>query len=178
MRWFANQAEDPTISMFGIFNCDVLVGVCGFTDISHVNRRAEFSLYIGLEYQRMGYGIQALKTLFHHGYGDLNLKVIWGETLETNPALHCFEKLGMQIEGVRREFYYKDGEYLDAILISMTREEFSNELVRWEGAYDGDSTSDIGANLGPWDRLLCRIKAFAGSPKNEDRASMAGRTGC
>lgn len=161
-RWFDKQSQDASISMFGIFRCDVLVGVCGFTDIDHLNRRAEFSLYVGIEHQRKGYATAALKTLFHHGFADLNLRTIWGETMGGNPAFHLFQNFGMTHDGARRSFYYKDGEYLDAHMLSMTREEFSNELVRWEGAYDGDKDSNRTGIFGAWDRMLHRDKAPEG----------------
>ena len=107
---------------FGLRN---LVGVCGLTDINLIHRRAEFSLYIFPEYHRRGYAKDALKALFRHGFDDLNLHSIWGETFDGNPALSLFtDKLGMVYEGTRRQFYFKNGKYVDAHIISLTKEEF------------------------------------------------------
>lgn len=165
-KWFDKQSADPSISMFGIFKSDSLVGVCGFTDMDYLNRRAEFSLYIGLEYQRKGYAFSALQTLFYHGFADLNFRTIWGETMGGNPAIHLFTKFGMSTDGYRRQFYYKNGEYLDALMLCMTREEFSNECVRWEGTYAGDKDTDRTGILGAWDRMLHRDKAAEGDSKD------------
>lgn len=101
------------------------VGCCGLTSIDHINRRAEFSCYIGPEHQRKGYARSALTELFNHGFDDLNLNVIWGETFDGNPALNLFVDLGMTVEGTRREFYFKEGRYLDATLVSVRRDEWN-----------------------------------------------------
>ena len=124
--WHKRISSDPTIRMYTIYMGDS-VGVCGLTDIDHVNQRAEFSCYIYPEHQGSGYATKALKTLFKHGFDDLNLNMIWGETFEGNAAIHIFtEKLGMFLEGTRRNFYYKKGKFLDAHLLSISKEEFRN----------------------------------------------------
>lgn len=124
-RWFKRILEDPSIKMFEIYSTyNGVVGVCGFTDIDRINQRAEFSLYIAPEYHRKGYARAALKTLFAHGFMNQNLNVIWGETFSGNPAYDLFLEIGMKHEGTRREFYFKDGRFIDARLISMTRDDY------------------------------------------------------
>ena len=126
MYWYKNIANSGKNRMYAIRSgSNKLVGVCGFTDIDHICRRAEFSLYIGPENQRCGYAENGLKTLFRHGFDDLGLNIIYGETFEGNPALRLFKKLGMKIEGVRREFYWKDGDFLNATLVSIKRDELA-----------------------------------------------------
>jgi len=124
--WYQLQAQDPTMCMFVINNIDNKpVGVCGLTSIDHRNSRAEFSCWIDPDEQQKGYCTNGLKTLFAHGFKDLNLNIIWGETFDGNPALRIFrEKLGMKYEGARRQFYFKGGKYIDAHLISITKDEF------------------------------------------------------
>jgi RimJ/RimL family protein N-acetyltransferase len=131
--WFRKQREDPSIEMWAITSKDnagediySLVGVCGLTDIDHLNRRAEFSLYIGKSYWGKGLGTYALFQLFLKGFNDLNLNLIWGETFKDNPARKLFRHMGMTEEGTRRSFYYKNGLYTDAILYSIKAEEFDN----------------------------------------------------
>ena len=112
-------------------NSTGFVGMCGLTDIDLINRRAEFSLYIVPECWKKGYGKAALQTLFSHGFRNLNLNVIWGETFDENPAIELFKNLGMYYEGTRNEFYYRDGSYIDAHLISMSRSQFDNIEKTW-----------------------------------------------
>jgi RimJ/RimL family protein N-acetyltransferase len=133
-EWFDKIRNDPKIKMYSILapGNDEYVGVCGLTDIDRVNQRAEFSLYIGPEYQRKGYAKAALKTLLSHGFLNQNLNVIWGETFEDNLALNMFMDIGMYREGSRRQFYYRSGKFIDAYLVSMTRSEFME--AKWRTA--------------------------------------------
>jgi len=123
--WFHNQSMDPKIRMYLIKTIlDTPVGVCGLTDIDLINQRAEFSLYIGKEHQRKGYAKEALKALLAKGFSSMPLNLIWGETFDGNPAARLFEEIGFKKEGIRRDFYFKDGKYIDAILYSIKRGEF------------------------------------------------------
>lgn len=119
--WFDGNTE----KMYAIRLCRAteIIGICGLTSIDTIARRAEFSLYIGPEHWRKGYARKALKTLFRHGFDNLNLNLIWGETFDGNPAYDLFISLGMKPEGLRREFYFKDGKYIDAHLLSIKRDE-------------------------------------------------------
>lgn len=128
-RWFEKQASDPSISMYGV--CDQhghLIGVCGFTSIDLINRRAEFSLYIAPDKHGNGYGKKALLALFSHGFMNFGLNCIWGETFENNPAINLFESIGMKQEGTRRDFYYRDGHFIGAHLYSLLRPEWDRWL--------------------------------------------------
>jgi RimJ/RimL family protein N-acetyltransferase len=130
-NWFRSLAGNPKIRMFSIIEEDgTFVGVCGLTDIDPINSRAEFSLYIGPDYHGKGLGKAALKTLLDHGFYDLNLFCIWGETFHGNPAAKMFESLGFQKEGIRRGFYYREGAHIDATLYSMLRGE-----EQWHGQH-------------------------------------------
>lgn len=132
-RWFLKQSQDPTIQMYKIM---VLqkgkaspVGVCGFTSIDHLHRRAEFSLYIAYQAQGFGIGKGALTLLLQEGFGNHNFHLVYGETFDGNPAAKTFEKLGFVKEGTRRDFYFKNGRYLDAHLYSITEDEWNQRKL-------------------------------------------------
>jgi len=125
--WFNAQHADRTIKMYAIevdsneFK-NVFVGVCGLTDICHVHSRAEFSLYVSPESQGKGIGRAALHALLKHGFMNLNLRQIWGEVFDGNPAMKTFLDIGFEETGHRPEFYFKDGKYLCAHLITLFRD--------------------------------------------------------
>jgi ribosomal-protein-serine acetyltransferase len=102
------------------------VGVCGLTDIDLVNRRAEFSLYIGPEYHGCGYGEASLRALIKKGFNSYGLKSIWGESFTGNMAMKMFYKVGFKHDGVRRSFYFRDGKFIDAHLFSILRDEWKD----------------------------------------------------
>lgn len=126
--WFERQSKDPATRMYKIqrrlSSAVETIGACGFTSIDQLNRRAEFSLYIGPEFQRQGAGAQSLSVLLMHGFQNLGLNVIWGESFAGNPAIRMFEKLGFEAEGNRRDFYFRDGRFIDAHLFSIRRDEW------------------------------------------------------
>jgi RimJ/RimL family protein N-acetyltransferase len=124
LEWYQRMRKDPTIRMFRIQTKDKFIGICGLTSIDMVNRRAEFSLYLGPQHQGQGFAMPALMTLIHHGFNTYGLNVIWGESFEGNKAMRLFEAIGFKKEGTRREFYYRDGEYIDAHLYSITRNDW------------------------------------------------------
>lgn len=124
LEWFSQVQKDPKIKMYMVYDGGTLVGVCGFTDVDWINRRAEFSLYIGPEFHGDGLGIAALGALLGHGFNALNLNCIWGECFDGNPAMKTFKKLGFKEEGRRRQFYYREGKYIDAILVSILKDEY------------------------------------------------------
>ena len=123
MEWYKRQGSDPQIKMYSIYAANEFVGVCGLTSIDHVNSRAEFSLYIAPEHQRMGYARKALKCLLMHAFKNLGLNLVWGETFDGNPAAKMFEELGFKKEGTRREFYFKEGKRIDCHLYSILASE-------------------------------------------------------
>lgn len=125
LEWYHRQRKDPSTRMFLVRgDGGKPIGVCGLTSIDMVANRAEFSLYINPRVQGRGYGKAALKTLFKYGFDAMGLHLIWGETFSKNPAQHLFEKIGMKKEGVRRAFYFKEGQYVDTYLYSIVRGEF------------------------------------------------------
>lgn len=149
--WYEWQAKDPHTSMFAIEHVGGLVGVCGLTSIDWINRRAEFSLYIDPDQQGRGYGPAALAALITHGFRSLGLNVIWGEVFDGNPALKHFNAIGFKHEGTRREFYFRDGAFIDAHLISITSKEWETwkslhlPLASSSGSSPDPSSAEAGA---------------------------------
>lgn len=138
-EWFKWQANDPHTSMFALERHGVVMGVCGLTSIDYVNSRAEFSHYTIPSHQGKGYAKEALDQLFYYGFCHLGLNRIWGEVFEGNPALTLFtDYLGMKIDGVREEFYYRDGRYIDATLVSIGSANFLDRYFKREAGHPND----------------------------------------
>ena len=152
-RWLDRIERDPSIKMFGIAVNDERVGVCGLTSISPINQSAEFSLYIAPEHQGNGHGKKALLVLLRHGFLDLNLNRIWGESFDGNPAKKTFLEIGMRSEGVLRETYFRQGRFIDSEIFSMLRSEYVDRYdlggaVPFESPDGGDSVLAPGVSPG------------------------------
>lgn len=122
-QWLEKIKSDPSIKMFGIEDGQNCVGTAGLTSIRQDHGSAEFSLLIDPDKHGKGYGTAALIELLKYGFKHLRLNCIYGETFVGNPAIKMFRKLGMTEEGLMRQRYFKNGEYVDCIPISITRKE-------------------------------------------------------
>lgn len=167
-EWEHKIENDPKIKMFGIMKKEYCpdglptgfitydVGVCGFTSIDRTNQSAEFSLYIAPQFQRKGFAKDALFILLQHGFQDLNLNRVWGESFDGNPAQTLFKKLGMHLEGTLKEAYFRSGQFIHSHIWAITRKEFcelhSNRLS--DGVQRPVRNAESGSNSGksayPW----------------------------
>jgi RimJ/RimL family protein N-acetyltransferase len=66
-----------------------------------------------------------MRLLLRIGFEKLNLNRVALEVFENNPrAIRAYEKAGFVHEGRRRQGIYKNGQYLDILLMSVIRSEW------------------------------------------------------
>jgi diamine N-acetyltransferase len=102
-----------------------LIGDCGFTHIDWQNRSAEFGIAIGdKSYWNRGYGTEAVRLLVGYGFNTLNMNRIYLRVFENNPgAIRAYEKAGFVHEGRQRQAQFRDGKYIDVLVMSILRSE-------------------------------------------------------
>ena len=103
-----------------------LIGSLAFNEIDWRNRAAEFGIMIGDKtYWNRGYGTEAVRLLVNHGFNTLNLNRIFLRVFENNPrAIRAYEKAGFVHEGRLRQAEFRDGKYIDVLMMSMLKDEF------------------------------------------------------
>ena len=103
------------------------IGNVGLHQIEQTNRCAEFGIFIGDKaFWDHGYGSDATLLTLKHGFETLNLNRIYLYVFETNPrAIHVYEKIGFVHEGILRQSIYRNGRYIDTIVMSMLRTEWN-----------------------------------------------------
>jgi RimJ/RimL family protein N-acetyltransferase len=103
-----------------------LIGTCGFFNFDSRNASAEFGIMIGEKaYWDRGYGTEAVRLLVKHGFNTLNLNRIHLRVFETNPrATRAYEKAGFTHEGCQRQAEFREGKYIDVLVMSILRSEF------------------------------------------------------
>jgi RimJ/RimL family protein N-acetyltransferase len=106
---------------------DNAVGIVNLTGIHAVNRSAEFSIMIGdTHYWGKGIGKVATLEMLKHGFQNLNLHRIYLYVLTRNSrAIHMYEKVGFQQEGLLREAVFKNGVFEDMVLMSVLQKDFN-----------------------------------------------------
>jgi diamine N-acetyltransferase len=131
-RWFENlanrQAEERPLAL-DVGQSDgswTHIGSIGLDQIERTNRAAEFGILIGdKSFWNSGYGTEATRLTLKHGFETLNLNRIYLYVFETNPgAIRAYEKAGFVHEGKLRQSMYRNGRYLDTLLMSILRSEW------------------------------------------------------
>lgn len=102
------------------------IGNCGLFDFDWRCRSAEVGIFIGEKsLWNQGYGTDVMRLLLKHGFQTLNLNRICLRVYETNPrAVRSYEKAGFTHEGRQRQGTYKDGKFIDVLLMSVLRSEW------------------------------------------------------
>lgn len=125
-NWFDKQATDPRIQMFAYYEKNIFVGVSGFTSIDMLNRSAELSFYIGPEYHGYGFSNRGFTELITHGFKNFGFHSLWAECFDENVVNHVLMKLGMKLDGTRRQAYFKDGRFIDAHILTILENEWNS----------------------------------------------------
>lgn len=103
------------------------VGGLGFHTVDWPDRSAELGIVIGnREFWGAGYGTDATRTLVRWGFDELNLNRVWLRVLEDNPrGIRCYEKVGFRVEGRLRQDRFREGRYVDTIIMGILRGELA-----------------------------------------------------
>ncbi|UCC16213.1 MAG: GNAT family N-acetyltransferase [Dehalococcoidales bacterium] len=102
------------------------VGAIELGDINTNDHCASFGISIGeKDYWSKGYGTEAAQLIIRYGFEQLNLHRISSVVFSFNErSLRLHTKVGFIQEGLRREAWYRDGEYHDEVLFGLLRKEW------------------------------------------------------
>ena len=108
-----------------------LVGSIALNSIHQQDGRFHFSMRIGREYRRQGYGEDALRIILRYAFYELRLQKCEVACIEGNTgAIALYKKVGFQEEGMQRRHAYTNGRFYDWILLGLLREEFDENEGR------------------------------------------------
>ena len=130
-RWYDNymQNRNTTIrcAIVEATDEDNILGLISLTNINFINRSAEFHIMIGdTKNKGKGIGYFATIEILTHAFNNMNLNRIELGVLESNTrALKLYEKVGFNREGVKCQSIYKNGKFVDMIMMAILKEEFA-----------------------------------------------------
>lgn len=135
-KWFDSLQQTKHINyMFTIVDLKTNepIGACGLLYINWINRSGDFSFYIGKDNTYINdetISKEAVSLLIEYGFNNLNLNKIWMELYEFDDAkISFFKKIfNFKVDGILRENCYEDGKYWNSYIISLLKNEFSNNL--------------------------------------------------
>jgi RimJ/RimL family protein N-acetyltransferase len=102
-----------------------LIGGAGLHQIDPIHRRAVFGIFIGdVDEWGKGHATDASRLMIQVAFERLNLRRIELDVHSFNPAAkRVYEKLGFEVEGVRRQHTHHQGRYHDTYLMALLRPE-------------------------------------------------------
>lgn len=105
---------------------NLCVGHVGLYEIDYRVRKAGIGTLIGEKKLRgRGLGYRVKKAVIEYGFSELNLHKIESLVLENNPAsIRINEKLGFKTDGLLRDYQFRNGAYLNAVLMSLLENEW------------------------------------------------------
>ena len=105
------------------------LGEVVLNEMDSVNRSANIRIGVDTRHTGKGYGTEAMKLMLRYGFDTLKLHRIDLGVYTFNPrAIHVYEKIGFQREGILRDVLYSDGEFHDEIKMSILEEEFRGTI--------------------------------------------------
>ena len=118
---------------------DEILGLVSLVSINYMNQSAELHIMIGdKQNQGRGLGTFAVRSMLDHSFNNMNLQRVELMVLEDNVrAKHLYEKCGFVYEGRKRKAKYKNGKFVDMLMYSILKPEFSGggityKLPEWQ----------------------------------------------
>ena len=101
------------------------VGICDIWPHSMSPHTGEIGIALNPALRNKGFGTETMKFLLWFGFNMRNYQRIELEVIEGNdPAKHVYEKVGFKEVGRHRNYIFRNGKYLDTILMDILREEW------------------------------------------------------
>lgn len=129
-RWLQSVWADPARAYYVLYAPPdpAFMGVVRTADIDRINHSMTVGGDILPCFQNQGYGQRMFELIKSFCFDQLNMHRIWLMVMETNKrAIHVYEKTGFKHEGRQREAIYRDGRYVDYLMMSMLKEEFDGQ---------------------------------------------------
>jgi len=125
LQWWESSYNKKNEKNFIIISQETnqLVGTISLVNIDNRNKKAELGrLFVFDEYLGKGFSKDAMKLVIDYGFKHLNLHKIYLEVFTANKkAISLYEKMGFKEEGCLKAHIYKNGDYLDILLMSLFR---------------------------------------------------------
>ncbi len=102
---------------------DKLIGGCRISKDSE--REGNLGYILNRHYWGNGYATEATKSMVEFGFKELDVHRIYTDCHPDNVrSIRVLEKVGMTVEGIRREYTKIHGEYSDMLLFSILEHEW------------------------------------------------------
>lgn len=126
-RWYKTRNEQPDRLDLAIVDnlTNKVVGEVVFNEYDDNANKVNFRILIGPDGRNKGFGSEATALFLKYGFDILKLHKIELQVFSFNPrGEHVYIKNGFVLEGVLREDFKYEGEYVDYKLYSILSTEY------------------------------------------------------
>ena len=126
-KWFETLSCNSLNQRFIIENDkNQQIGMANIVNINFKDGNAEIGLLLDPAFQGKGFGKKIVDTIANYSFNQLRLNRIETTIISINqPSLKLFlNKCGWKQEGILRSWYYRNGMYIDKIILAILKEEF------------------------------------------------------
>ena len=130
-EWIAKHSpawDEGSLAAFAItWPAGGLVGAVSLT-LALPHRRGELGYWVGRPFWNRGLATEAGRAIIEFGFTTLDLNRIQAMHLTRNPASgRVLQKLGMQLEGIHRQMYWKHGRAEDVARHALLRDDWQGD---------------------------------------------------
>jgi RimJ/RimL family protein N-acetyltransferase len=129
-EWYEEMRDDPVRVVWCIETREGRpIGNLGLQAIDEAQGRATLGISIGEKEQwGRGYGSDAIREALRYGFDEMGLRRVDLQVDEDNlRGLRCYEKCGFVREGLLRAHRIRKGQPVNAVVMSILREEFEGQ---------------------------------------------------
>ncbi|BBM36884.1 GNAT family N-acetyltransferase [Pseudoleptotrichia goodfellowii] len=133
-REFLNSIKDGKIFAVRLIENDELLGNIELFNVNILQKNAVLGIMLGNpEYQRKGYGKEAINLILDYGFSFLNLYSVSLTVFEYNEvAYNLYKKVGFKEVGRLRKRVEIMGKRYDEIIMDILKEEFESVYIKRE----------------------------------------------
>lgn len=124
-KWCTNDKDDLGFAIETLDDPPTLVGNVGLFGARPKDRCAPIALALGREHVGRGYGTDAMRVIVDYGFREMGLHRIQLDVWSFNlAASRAYAKAGFVEEGRRRASFWHDGQWYDAVMMSVLDHEW------------------------------------------------------
>lgn len=132
-QWFERMMARPPVEHVLVIEIKTEegwrpIGNTSFMEVDWISHGAEVGILIGeKDCWNHGYGRDVMRLMLRHGFNTLNFHRIWLRVIADNSrGMRAYEHAGFVHEGRLRQDVYRDGKYMDLLVMSVLREEWQD----------------------------------------------------
>lgn len=126
-EWYKtrNVQSDRLDLVIALKDSNQIIGEVVFNEYDELTNNVNFRVLISQSYSNQGLGSEAIKLFIQYGFEQLNLHKISLEVFSFNPrAEHVYTKSGFKLEGIKREDFKYNDDYIDTKIYGILKSEY------------------------------------------------------